>query len=479
MIRMLPRDFVLGATISAYQTEGAVDAAGRIPCAWDRWYARPDSTFDAREASGFYTSYREDIARCRAFNIRALGISLAWTRIIRDEQGTVNEEGVQFYQDVIQCCRENGIEPYVALYHFDTPLFLFDRGEWLAPETAEQFLHYAQVCFERFGGMVRYWITMKDPVSLVMNEYVAGQFPPAEHFAAGKAVLALHRMLTAHSRAVVRYKELGLPGKIGIVHRAESVYPLAGSPGSERAASLDDTLTNRFLLDGVLAGGYSAETMAGIRAILSHEPESFDPAPDDLAALKKAAGQLDFLGVNYYASHFCEAWRDGAAQPADAGSYALKGISRRLGRADVPTTDWGWSIFPHGLYDMLLRIHEEYPHRPIYVTENGLGLHESLPASGPDGQRMIEDDDRIDYLRQHLSAVLDAMEEGVDVRGFFVWSMLDAMSWTGGYDKRYGLFYVDESGRRYPKKSAFWFRDLSARRIMLTVDALRASVLAH
>lgn len=485
MIRRVPSDFVLGATTAAYQVEGGTELDGRLPAEWDHWYDRPGSSFDGRSASDFYHHYREDIAHCRQYNIRALGISIAWTRIIRDEQGTVNEAGVKFYSDVIDCCLEQGIEPYVALYHFDSPKFIFDQGEWLAPHTGEQFLHYARICFEQFGSRVKHWITMKDPVSLVVNEYVTGLFPPARSFQIGQAVHALHKLLVAHARTVNLYKSMDLPGSIGLVHRAEAVYPLAGSVQNERAAELDDAFTNRFLLDAVLAGNYSSRTLRDINTIMARDTDSFAPAEAELATLREAAERLDFLGINYYTSHFCEAWdgvdaiQHNAEGRRGSSSYALHGVSRRLAKHEVPTTDWDWSIFPHGLYDMLLRIHEDYPAKPLYVTENGLGLHEPLPADGGNGVPMVEDDDRIDYIRQHLSAVLDAREEGVDVRGYFVWSMLDAMSWTNGYAKRYGLFFVDyASQQRYPKKSACWFRDLAKSRIMLTVDALSSSVLA-
>ena len=234
-----------------------------------------------------------------------------------------------------------------------------------------------------------------------------------------------------------------------------------------------------------MAGGYSPKTLTDINDILARDNDSFAPAQAELATLREAAGRMDFLGINYYTSHFCEAWsgeddiQHNASGLRGSSSYALHGVGRRLAKEDVPTTDWDWSIFPHGLYDMLLRIHEEYPAKPLYVTENGLGLHEQLPEPDANGARIVEDDDRIDYIRQHLSAVLDAMDEGVDVRGYFVWSMLDAMSWLNGYDKRYGLFFVDyKNQQRYPKKSAYWFRDLAKSRIMLTVDALRTSVLA-
>lgn len=479
MIRTLPRDFVLGATTAAYQVEGGTAAGGRVPSSWDSWYHRAGAEFNADTASDFYTHYRDDIRRCAKFNIRTLAISLSWSRIIKDEQGTVNDAGIKFYSDVIDECLASGIEPFVALYHFDTPEFIFAQGEWLSPRTVEQFLRYARVCFTAFGDRVKHWLTLKDPVTQIVSQYVTGLFPPCEQFELAKATQALHKMLVAHARTVNLYHSLGLPGKIGIAHRAEAIYPVADNPDNERAAEIEDVFRNRLLLDAVLDGGYSRHTLAVVNGVLAREDDSFAPAAEELHQLRDAADALGFLGVNYYSSHFVEAYdgedsvhHNGAGERG-TGRYALRGVGRRLSREGVPTTDWDWSIFPHGLYDMLLRISEEYPPVPIYITENGLGLKEQLPPAREGHERMVEDDDRIDYIRQHLAAVLDAIDEGVDIRGYFVWSMLDAMSWTNGYKKRYGLFYVDyETQERHPKKSAYWLADLAKKRIMLTVDGL-------
>lgn len=488
MIRKLPHDFVLGATISAYQAEGGARLGGRVPSSWDSWYHREESSFNGDMASGFYQHFKDDIRNCAKFNIKSLAISLSWPRIIKDEQGTVNADGIEFYNAVIDECLACGIEPWVALYHFDTPEFIFSQGEWLSPHTVEQFLRYAKVCFTNFGDRVRHWITLKDPVSQVNNEYVAGLFPPGEHYELLKATQALHKMLVAHARTVNLFKSLDLAGEIGIVHRAEAIYPVVGSAANERSAYVEDVFLNRILLDAVLGGNYSKDALRTVNEILTREDDSFAPAAEEMAQLMDAAENMDFLGINYYTSHFVEAY-DGADvikhnSRGERGTdkYALGGVARRLACEDVPTTDWDWSIFPHGLYDMLLRLHEKYPSKPLYITENGIGLRENLTAPKDSRQAIVEDDDRIDYIRQHLAAVLDAVDEGVDVRGYFVWSLVDAMSWTNGYDKRYGLFFVDYEDKkltRYPKKSAYWLSDLAQKRIMLTALALGGKMIAY
>ncbi len=281
-------------------------------------------------------------------------------------------------------------------------------------------------------------------------------------------------MILAHSRTVRLYKSMGCTGEIGIAHRLEGVYPIEPNPANILAADLEDTLANEFLLDATLLGGYRTQTLQKINRILRYEHQRFVPNEAELAIIREAAGAMDFLGVNYYASHFIE-YYDGENQIVHNGAghkgtstFAVRGIGRRIQKDDVPSTDWDWSIFPRGLYDMLLRIQADYPAKPVYITENGIGAHEQLLNGG------VADDRRIDYIRQHLNAVLDAMDEGVDVRGYYIWSLMDAMSWTNGYEKRYGLFYVDyPTQRRYPKKSVYWFKDLAAKRIMLTVNAIQ------
>ena len=472
MIRMVPRDFVLGAATAAYQVEGAVREGARIPSVWDRWLERQAGGFDGERASDSYHHYAADIAACQEYYVQALELSFAWTRLL-DEQGQPNAEGLQYYDGVIDACLAAGVEPYVALYQFDLPEYLARAGGWLAELTQERFLQYARLCFEHFGSRVRHWLTLKDPVTEAMNGYVTGLFPPGRQDEPATALAALTRMLVTHAQAVNLYKELGCEGSIGLAHRAEAVYPLHDTEADRHAAGLDDALTNRVLLDLVLMGELQPATRAALMELLPAGTALPDLSLEEQTGLRQAATQLDFFGVNYYASHFCTAWSEATAGQShrSTSNYALRGVSRRVHKSDVPATDWDWSIFPQGLYDMLVRIQREYPEMPLYITENGLGCREELTAG------TVEDDDRIDYIRQHLAAVLDAMEDGVDVRGYFVWSLVDAMSWTNGYAKRYGVFYGDyDDGRRYPKKSAHWLRDFAQRRIMLTVSILGESL---
>lgn len=288
MIRKVPKEFVLGAAMSAYQMEGAAAAGGREPSVWEDWLRRTVPAAH-RHTSDFYHHYEEDIAACAAKGIRALSLSFSWSRIMRRD-GTVNPEGLAFYDRVIDACLRHGVEPFVALYHFDLPADLAPVG-WLAPQTVEAYLRYARVCFRHFGARVRHWLTLKDPVTEVTQGYLTGLFPPGQKLALGRAVLALHKMLTAHAQAVLLYKSMELGGSIGIAHRAEGVYPLTQRAEDVLAARRDDVLTNGILLDAVLMGRYQEATRQLLAEVL-REDETFVPPEEELEVLAQAAHGL-------------------------------------------------------------------------------------------------------------------------------------------------------------------------------------------
>ena len=467
-----PEDFIFGAATAAFQAEGAADADGRGPCYWDEYLKRPESHFDGDTASDFYHKYKEDIAACRCFGINGIRISLAWTRIMPEGQGRINESGLAFYEKLIDECLANGVEPFVTLHHFDTPLPLFKRGDWLNRQNIDAFAAFARVCFERFGKKVKKWITINEPYSLAAGQYIIGHFPPNIKYDVPKAVQAMHNMMVAHSKVVNLYKQLNLPGEIGIVHILEGKYAFTDNPADKKAAELDDMLSNTFMLDACLAGGYRPQTMAAVKSVLAEYDAQLLLEPEDMTEILAAARQLDFLGVNYYTSHFVE-HHDGDSGIVHNGTgkkgssvFCLKHIGKRVKNSAIPATDWDWAIYPAGLYEMLLRLKTEYADCPsLYITENGLGAKEELSAG------TVADDARIDYIYQHLQAVLRAIAAGVKVKGYFLWSLMDVLSWTNGYNKRYGLFYVDFSTQqRYPKKSAYWFKAIADRKCLMKTN---------
>ncbi len=476
MIRKIPSDFVLGASLSAYQYEGAAAEAPHEPCVWDDWLSQPGRGFDARRASGGYEHYREDIELARQNHIKCLGISLSWSRLMKAD-GTADEAGVAHYREVLEYCRSLGIEPYVTLYHMDMPSWLAARGGWLAGEEAiASFTAYARMVFEQLGTLADHWVTMASPAALAEQGYITGCYPPGERGAVGHAVQALHHMLLAHARVVLLFHELGLTGEIGLTHGAEPIYPVGDSAEAERAAELDDALSNRMVFDAVLDGGYSPHTLTCLQAILDGSGESglMPVLTGEADIISQAADKVDFLGLSYFTTHFVEPWTPFTEEREEERRHhlALPGCSRRVSHRELPATDWDWSIYPHGLYEMICRLHEEYPSRPLYIMECGLGRHEE-----PDAQGTIDDDDRIDYLRQHLTVALDAREYGCDVRGFLVWSLVDTLSWSSGYEKRYGLIHVDyDTMERRAKKSAQWLGGVAEQRLLLTLAPVQATI---
>lgn len=460
MNRRLPKDFKLGAAISAYQAEGACTRDGRGKCYWDS-YLETQGSFSPDTASAFYEKYEEDIAMCKLFNIKYLRVSISWSRIFPSGSKLINQKGVEFYHKVFDCCLKHGVEPLVSLHHFDTPLTLFNEGDWLSRKTIDAFHDYAKYCFREFGKKVKYWVTINEAYSVAAGQYIIGHFPPNQKYEVGKAIQAMHNMMVAHAKVVNSFKEMNT-GKIGVIHILESKYPISSKIEDVRASEIEHILCNGLLLDATIYGEYQTNTLDMIHNICWKYHHEFSIETDDFECMKKAAPQLDFLGVNYYQSHFVEAYNQASMiHHNGSGSkgtsiYALSSIGKHMVHPDVERTDWDWSIYPKGLFDMIMRIHDEYNfNKEIMVTENGIGIKEEL------GNDIISDDIRIDYVNKHLLAVVDAIEQGANVTGYYIWSLYDVLSWTNGYSKRYGLFYIDfDTQIRIPKKSAYWYKRL-------------------
>lgn len=457
-----PEGFVFGGATAAYQCEGATATHGKGPVMWDAFLAE-QGRFSADPASDFYHRYPEDLALCERFGLRGIRVSIAWSRVLPEGTGAANPEGVAFYHDLFAECRRRNVEPFVTLHHFDTPAALYEAGDFLDRATVDAFVDYAAFCFDEFPE-VRYWITFNEIFAVASNLHLEGNWPGGGVGRFGRCLQCEHNMMVAHARAVNLFRRRGFPGQIGIVHALDSKYPAdPASPMDVEAARADDVLQNQFLLDATFRGRYGADTLEVAERLCALAGEALDIREGDLEELEAAAQALDFLGVNYYQSKFLRAWdgpnelRFNGTGAKGSGRFALAGIGERVVPEGVATTDWDWLIYPEGLHDLLLRIGRQWPnYGAVYVTECGLGLKEEAEGG------IVLDEARIDFLRDHLAATLRALEEGVDVRGFFVWSLQDMFSWNNGYDKRYGLFYVDfETQERLPKASAYWFARLA------------------
>lgn len=463
----LPKDFLMGGASAAYQVEGATKEDGKGKVLWDD-YLEKQGRFSPDPAADFYHRYDEDLALSEKYGVQAIRVSIAWSRIFPDGTGAVEPRGVAYYHKLFASCAKHHIVPFVTLHHFDTPLKLHDKGDWLSQEMLDAFVDYANYCFKEFPE-VKYWITINEPTSMAIQQTVSGTFPPGVTGRFDLAFQAEHNQMVASARIINSYKKMNLGGEIGIVHALQTVYPYSDSVADKHAADLQDAFEDRLYLDGTLAGEYNPETLSLVKEILdANNQPMFKTTPEEMDELSRAAHQIDFVGVNNYFSKWMRAY-DGDSETIHNGTGAkgtsvsrLHGIGEEKKPDGIETTDWDWAIYPKGMHDILMRIHDEYPLVPaIYVTENGIGLKESLPKDANDNT-IIDDPKRIDYLKKYIKAIAEAINDGANVKGYFMWSLQDQFSWTNGYSKRYGLFFVDfPTQKRYVKKSALWFKKLS------------------
>lgn len=460
--RPLPQGFVLGAATAAYQCEGETRTHGKGKVAWDDFLAR-QGRFSADPASDFYHRYPEDLALCQEYGIDGIRISIAWSRIFpHGDDARPNPEGVAFYHQLFAECAVQGVTPFVTLHHFDTPDTLYRDGDFLSVRTQEAYVRYAHFCFGEFSE-VEHWFTFNEVGAIVSNMYIEGTWPRGKRYRLDLALQATHNIMVAHARAVLAYEELGHPGQIGIVHNLSAKYPDDPlSPRDQEAARRDDILCNQFVLDATLRGGYAEDTLACAHELAAIAGGELRVTQDELDLLAQATPHNDCLGINYYQSNFVRAY-DGPNDLRHNGTgqrgterHALEGVGEYADRPEIPRTDWDWMIYPKGLRDLLVRVARQWPdYGTIYVTENGMAAKDVLEG----GQ--VHDTYRIDYVRRHLEALLEARDQGVRVDGYFVWSLMDMFSWNNGYNKRYGLFYVDfDTQERIPKDSARWYRSL-------------------
>ncbi|KRM87510.1 6-phospho-beta-galactosidase [Lacticaseibacillus thailandensis DSM 22698 = JCM 13996] len=461
-VKKLPAGFVWGGATAAYQVEGATQADGKGKTMWDDYLAQ-QGRFSPDPASDFYHLYPEDIELAKLYGLNAIRVSIAWSRIFPSGTGEPNAAGVAYYHRLFADCLANGITPYVSLHHFDTPKTLFDAGDWLNRATIDAFVRYADFCFGEFTE-VKNWFTINELISLAFSQYIQGNFPPSHHFDVTSAIQAEHNELLAHARVVNLFKDKGYAGRIGLIHVLEPVYAYPETPENQHAAALEDAFMNRFLLDGTFKGEYTDDTMALINELLDANDAHLTIEPGDMDIIKAAATQNDYFGMNYYQPAFVAAYsgestnRFNGTGEKGTSDFKFKGVGQHVKKPGVDQTDWDWNIYPEGMYDMLKRVAREYPEsKTIYITENGLGYKDEYQGVG----QLINDDKRIDFLDRHVAALLQARAAGVNVQGYFVWSLQDQFSWANGYNKRYGLFYVNfDTQAREIKKSALWFREL-------------------
>jgi beta-glucosidase len=447
-----PPGFLWGAATSAYQIEGAVDADGRGASIWDTFARIPGRTRNGDTgdvAAGHYHRWREDVALMAQLGLSAYRFSIAWPRVQPAGRGQVNRKGLDFYARLVDELRRNGITPVATLYHWDLPQALQDSGGWGQRETAQRFAEYAALTAEALGDRVDAWATLNEPWCSAFLGHASGEHAPG-HTDPALALRAAHHLLLAHGLGVQALRAaLPAAAQVSITLNFAQVRAADTSPATADAVRRVDGLANRLFTDPVLRGRYPGDVQADTSSLTDW---SFAGA-EDLAVI---ATPIDLLGVNYYAPTLV------AARPTAAGQAASPWPAcERVQFCDpeLPTTAMGWPIDGEGLYELLSRLHSDYPAMPMMVTENGAAFHDYVNPAG-----QVHDGERVAYLRQHLSACRRAIAGGVDLRGYFVWSLLDNFEWAYGYSRRFGIVYVDyATGSRIPKDSAHWYREVITR----------------
>ena len=445
-----PDDFVFGVSASAYQIEGAWDEDGKGESIWDRFVREPGRIINGDTgdvACDHYHRYAEDVALMATAGIPAYSLTTAWTRIIPDGTGPVEPRGIAFYDRLVDELLEHGITPHVTLYHWELPQALQDNGGWANRDTVDAFVRYADVVSSALGDRVQHWETHNEPwVASFLGHYF-GEFAPG-HTDLAETLAAGHHLLLAHGRSVPVIRSNVVDSDVGIILDCRPSTPASADPADVAAERHFDGFRNRWFFDPVFGKGYPQDMLDIYlqRGAFEDEIPSFIRPRD----LEEIAVPLEFIGVNYYT-----ALAVGAGSEEDETTWLMPGPNPPEGY-----TEMGWEIVPAALTTFLKRIHDDYGAKDIRITENGASYSD---GPGPDGH--IHDRRRIDYLWSHLEAVADAIELGVPVTGYFVWSIMDNFEWTLGYSQRFGLIWVDHAtGERIPKDSLAWYGNVIASR---------------
>jgi beta-glucosidase len=438
LTKSFPADFVWGAATASYQIEGAANEDGRGESVWDRFCATPGKVRNGDTgavACDFYHRYSDDIALMRELGIDAFRFSVAWPRVLPAGRGKVNAKGLDFYDKLVDELLANGIAPYVTLFHWDTPQALEDDGGWPARSIVGAFEEYVEAISGRLGDRVGHWITHNEPWVVAWVGHGWGHHAPGRE-SDSDALATAHHLLLSHGRAVEILRRNSPNAEVGITLNLDNPYAASDSPEDVAAARWVDGLHNRWFLDPIFTGAYPEDMLEAWAEIM--------PAVHD-GDMETIAAPIDFLGVNNYTSPLVAADDNG-------------GRSQIVRRNDVDRTDMGWEVVPEGLRDLLVRLDRDYSPKAIYVTENGAAYPD---VRGHDGS--VSDPERQSYLDRYLAGAAAAVSQGVPLRGYFAWSLLDNFEWAWGYWKRFGLVFVEYSTlERVPKGSFYWYRDFIA-----------------
>lgn len=462
-----PKDFLWGSASAAYQVEGAWNLDGKGKSVWDEFVRIPNKTFKGSNgdvAVDHYHRFKEDIALMAEQGLKTYRFSIAWTRILPDGRGEINQKGLDFYSDLINELLKYGIEPIVTLYHWDLPQALEDAyGGWESRQVIQDFTNYAKILFDAYSDRVNYWVSLNEQNVFMMHGFLMASHPPA--VTDPKRMYAANHIANLANASVIKaFRDGKYPGKIGPSFAMSPAYAVDCQPENVIATeNMLDLFTN-FWMDVYVYGRYPKVALKNLAK--NGLAPVFEAGDEDL--LK--AGKPDFMGVNYYQSMtIASNPLDGVTMTGEANYSGKKGTTKEAGQPGMykivsnpylEKTNWDWTIDPAGLRISLRRISSRYD-LSILITENGLGDFDTLEADG-----QVHDQPRIDYLKTHCLAIQEAITDGVEVLGYCTWSFTDLLSWLNGYQKRYGFVYVDRDEtnekelKRYKKDSFNWYRDV-------------------
>ncbi|MFL6163078.1 MAG: glycoside hydrolase family 1 protein [Jatrophihabitantaceae bacterium] len=456
-----PPGFVWGTATAAFQIEGAVRADGRLPSIWDLFCATPGKVADGDTgeiACDHYHRLTEDLDLMADLGLPAYRFSVSWPRVVPGGSGPVNQPGLDFYRRLVDGLLARGITPQLTLYHWDLPQALQHEGGWTSRETVERFVEFAIAVAEALGDRVPGITTLNEPFCSAFLGYASGVHAPGQTDRHA-ALTAAHHLNLAHGRAVSALRSI-TAAQLSITLNLSQIYPASDSEADLAAAEHVDRIANRIFLDPILRGSYPPELLTETK----HLSDWAFVADGDLADI---AAPIDSLGVNFYNPTTIAAateqlrgrpagrWQNDPARTDGPAEWPGTDLAFSIPMPG-PHTSMGWPIRPASLTELLMRLHREFPRLPLYITENGAAFDDELTVDG-----RVHDAQRIDYLRRHLAAVHDAIVAGADVRGYYLWSLLDNFEWAYGYAKRFGIVYVDyRSLARLPKDSARWYTEV-------------------
>lgn len=441
MVRFdFPEDFLFGTATSSFQAEGSAYADGKGESIWDYTFrTKPELFYKGASpdtGSFFYKHYKEDIKEMKALGIKSFRLSIAWSRILPNGVGEVNQKGIDFYNDVINELLKNGIEPFVDIYHWDMPQAIMEKGGFKNREMIKWFTDYARVLFESFGDRVKFWSTMNEPAVFCFSAYAHGtQIPFEKVFKNG--ILAAHIALLCHYSVIKLYRSMNLKGKIGMVTDVIPVYTASTKDEDKRAARRAMDTSCDWFLRPVFEGKYPDTILEDCEEYSDNMPENYEKELSD------AFEKVDFIGTNYYF-------------PFTAAYDATTQTKATIVETYFAQDGQKFAYYPAGLYDVMEYISKRYGNPPIYITENGLGKLDS-----ENFELDTNDNDRVVYLKEHLRMISRCIHAGINIRGYYYWSHFDSMESLSGYKYRFGLVYINrETEERTKKKSWYYYQDI-------------------